>query len=306
MTPSNKTLSRIFITFIGILIVSFSQLAMSKTFVNDNGDIASSLNQLPRPDHIVIVIEENKSYKQIIGNQEAPYINQLANEGALFINSFAITHPSQPNYLALFSGSTYGVQDNRCPVSLSGGNLASLLQAKGLSFAIYSESMPSVGYDGCSSEDNYYERKHNPAVNWQDTNISPKVNIPFANFPTDYASLPTVSMVVPNQINDMHGDDQNHSDLISHGDAWLKSNLVAYVQWAKTNNSLLIITWDEDDGSMNNHIPTIFIGPMIKPGQYTSHIDHYNVLRTIIDIYELSTIGHSADREPIIDVWKID
>jgi len=306
MTFSNKTSSRIFITFFGILIVSISLPSMSKPSVNGNRDIASSLNQLPQPDHIVIVIEENKSYKQIIGNQEAPYINQLAIEGALFTNSFAITHPSQPNYLALFSGSTYGVQDNRCPVSLSGENLASQLQSRELSFAIYSESMPSVGFDGCSSENNYYERKHNPAVNWQDNNASPEVNMPFANFPIDYTNLPTVSMVVPNQINDMHGDDQNHSDLISHGDSWLKSNLVSYVQWAKTNNSLLIITWDEDDGSNNNHIPTIFIGPMVKPGQYTSRIDHYNVLRTIIDMYELSSIGHSADREPIIDVWKID
>jgi len=305
MNPYNKTFPRLFITFFGIIIIGISLPSMSKPSTNDNGELVASLNQLPRPDHIVIVIEENKSYWQIIGNQDAPYINNITNESALFTNSFAITHPSQPNYLALFSGSTYGVQDDQCPIALSGENLASQLQEKGLSFAIYSESMPSVGYDECFSADSYYARKHNPAVNWQDKN-SPEVNMPFANFPTDYTNLPTVSMVVPNQINDMHGDDQNHSDLISHGDLWLKSNLDAYLQWAKTHNSLLIITWDEDDGSKNNHIPTLFIGPMVKPGQYISRIDHYNVLRTIIEMYELSSIGHSADRKPIIDVWKID
>ncbi len=306
MISSNRTYLELLVVLIGISMISFSLLAMSKSSDNENENLASSLNQLPRPDHVVIVVEENKSYKQIIGNTEAPYINYLANEGALFTNSFAVTHPSQPNYLALFSGSTYGVRDNRCPISLSGDNLASQLQKTGLSFAIYSESMPSVGYDGCASADHYYERKHNPAVNWQDKNIPLEANMPFESFPSDYTSLPTVSMVIPNQANDMHGVDQTHSDLISQGDFWLKSNLEAYVQWAKTNNSLLIITWDEDDDSKKNHIPTIFIGPMVKPGQYTSRINHYNVLRTILDMYGLSSIGHSADKEPIIEVWKLD
>ncbi|MBU1775992.1 MAG: alkaline phosphatase family protein, partial [Gammaproteobacteria bacterium] len=67
-------------------------------------------SELPRPDHIVIVIEENKSFAQIIGNEDAPYINELARRGALFTQSYGITHPSQPNYLALFSGSTRGIR----------------------------------------------------------------------------------------------------------------------------------------------------------------------------------------------------
>ena len=113
MNPYNKTFPRLFITFFGILLISISLPSISKPSSNDIGDMVSTLNQLPRPDHIVIVIEENKSYKQIIGNQDAPYINHLANEGAMFTNSFAVSHPSQPNYLALFSGSTYGVQDDQ-------------------------------------------------------------------------------------------------------------------------------------------------------------------------------------------------
>ena len=108
---------------------------------------SSAPKKLPNPDHVVIVIEENRSYKKIIGNMAAQYINRLANEGALFTNSFAITHPSQPNYLALFSGSTHGVPDDRCQIFVTGDNLATELRKKGLSFGIYSESMPSVGYD---------------------------------------------------------------------------------------------------------------------------------------------------------------
>src|SRR5689334_19461823 len=70
---------------------------------------------LPRPDHVVIVIEENHGYDQIIGASAAPYINRLARQGALFTAAHGITHPSQPNYLALFSGSTQGVHDDSCP-----------------------------------------------------------------------------------------------------------------------------------------------------------------------------------------------
>jgi phosphatidylinositol-3-phosphatase len=257
---------------------------------------------LPRPDHVVVVIEENKSYRQIIGNMAAQYLNRLANEGALFTNSFAVTHPSQPNYLILFSGSTQGISDDRCPISVSGENLASQLRKKRSTFGIFSESMPYIGYGACSSPDNYYARKHNPAVNWQKTNISPDVNIPFADFPSDYSKLPTVSIVVPNLVNDMH-DGRTLLDQIIRGDAWLRDNLDGYVQWAKTNNSLLVVTWDEDDGSGENRIPTMFIGPMVKPGKYATRIDHYSVLRTIEGMYGLPPLGRTVNADPISGVW---
>src|SRR5471032_1596861 len=72
---------------------------------------------VPTPDHVVIVIEENHSQTEIIGSASAPYINALAAQGANFTQSFAITNPSQPNYLALFSGSTQGITDDSTPHS---------------------------------------------------------------------------------------------------------------------------------------------------------------------------------------------
>ena len=293
---------RVFI-FVATCVIAACQMLITVARGDTGEQKISGLSQIFRPDHIVIVIEENKSFGQIIGNMAAPYINQLANEGALFTNSFAITHPSQPNYLALFSGSTHGVPDDRCPIFITGDNLASQLRKKGLSFGIYSESMPSVGYEGCESGNYRYARKHNPAVNWQGKNIPPEVNKPFDKFPADYTRLPTVSIVVPNQLNDMH-DAPTVLDAIIQGDVWLKNNLDAYVHWAKTNNSLLILTWDEDDDSSNNRIPTIFVGPMVKSGEYKKRIDHYNVLRTIIDMYELAPPGRSANAKPIVEVWK--
>lgn len=258
--------------------------------------------RLPRPDHVVVVIEENKSFRQIVGNPRAPFINRLAGEGALFTNSYAITHPSQPNYLALFAGSTFGVEDE-CPLSVSGPNLASLLEQEGFSFAIYSESMPFAGYEGCGM-DGSYARRHNPAASFGGRFASAAVNKAFASFPADYSKLPTVAFVVPDQANDMHDGDAEAA--IEKGDAWLLANLGRYLDWARRNNALLILTWDEDDYSEgnNNRIATIFIGPMIRRGLYSQRIDHYDVLRTILDLYGLPPIGAAKTARPIAGIWQ--
>jgi len=240
---------------------------------------------LPRPDHIVIVVEENKAFAQIIGNPDAPYINALARRGALFTQSYGVTHPSQPNYLALFTGSTRGIGSNACPLELSGANLASVLAEKGLSFASYAESMPQPGFEGCIY--GAYMRKHNPVANWKEYAA---LNQPFSAFPQDFAKLPTVALVVPDQRNDMHDGS------IAQGDAWLEKNIEPYAQWAAAHNSLLIVTWDEDDGSANNRVATLFIGPMVKPGSSAQPISHYSVLRTIEESYGLPYLVGPAIR----------
>lgn len=256
--------------------------------------------KLPRPDRVVLVVEENRAYSRIIGNMAAQYINMLANRGALFTQSFGVTHPSQPNYLALFAGSTMGVSDNSCPYTFRTENLSSLLTRAGFTFATYSESMPTVGFAGCMH--GHYQRKHNPMVNWQGQNVAAESNLRFADFPTDYSKLPTVSFVVPDQQNDMH--DGREPDTIIRGDQWLKKNLDGFVQWAEKNNGLLILTFDEDDGSEGNRIATVFVGPMVRQGSYAQRIDHYSVLRTLTDLFGLPAIGYAAKAQPITGVWK--
>ena len=248
---------------------------------------------LPRPDHIVIVVEENRGFAQIIGNRDAPYINALAKRGMLFTQSFGVAHPSQPNYLALFSGSTHGYTSNECPLQLSGDNLASALMAKGYGFASYAESLPAAGALDCHA--GAYKRKHNPAANWPQ--LRPAL-LPYSLFPADYSLLPTVSMVIPDQDHDMHDGS------IAAGDAWLKQNLEAYAQWALKHNSLLILTWDEDDGNDDNRIATIFVGAMVKRGASAQRIDHYSILRTLEEMYGLPYLGESAQAHPISGVWK--
>ncbi len=247
---------------------------------------------LPRPEHVVIVVEENKPFTKIIGNPSAPYINELANRGVLFTASYGITHPSQPNYLALFSGSSHGISSDICPLTLSGNNLATELARKGRSFASYAESLPYSGFAGCASGP--YVRKHNPVANW---NGLSQLNLAFTAFPQDPGKLPTVALLIPNQHNDMHDGS------VAQGDAWLSRNIEPYVKWAMAHNSLLIITWDEDDGSADNRIVTIFVGPMVTPGVSGQQINHYSILRTLEAMYGLPYVGNTAAERSIGGIW---
>lgn len=251
---------------------------------------------LPLPSHVVVVIEENHSFREIVGSSSAPYINSLANAGALFTHSFGVTHPSEPNYLALFSGSTQGITNDSCPHTFSGPDLGGELIAAHDTFQGFSEDLPSIGSTVCTSGE--YARKHNPWVDF--TDVPSADNLPFSSFPTpsNFSSLPTISIVVPNLLDDMH------DGTIQQGDSWLKQHIDPFVQWARANNSLLIVTWDEDDGSQSNQIPTIFVGPMVKVGQYSETINHYNVLRTLEDMYGLPHAHNSANVSAISDCWQ--
>jgi hypothetical protein len=250
----------------------------------------------PKFDHVVVVMEENHSFDEIIGSSSAPYIDSLASQGASFTDSFAIGHPSEPNYLAIFSGSTQGVTSDSCPHTFSTNNLGNEVRAAGFSFTGYSESMPSDGFTGCTSGE--YARKHVPWVNFGD--LPAGVHLRFSEFPgsTDFAGLPTVSFVIPNLLDDMH------DGTIQQGDTWLKNNIDAYAQWAKNNNSLLIVTWDEDDSSQSNQIATLFVGAHVTPGNYGEHITHYSVLRTIEDMYGVTHLGSAASATTITDVFN--
>lgn len=254
-------------------------------------------NGFPKIDHIVIVIEENHSQKRIYGNSSAPYINLLMKNGANLMNYYAIEHPSQPNYLDLFSGSNQGVRNDSVPKTrFSSNNLASELIEKNYTFAGYSEDLPTIGYNGESTGAGGYARKHNPWVNF--TNVPKEANKPLDVFPTDFNQLPTVSFVIPTLKHDMH------DGTIKEGDLWLKQHIDPYVQWAKEHNSLLVVTWDEDDFSQGNKIPAFFVGPMVKTGEFNEKANHFNLLRTIEEIYGLSHAGASSQVKPITSIWK--
>ena len=257
----------------------------------------SASGAMPTFRHIVLVIFENRGYGEVIGNSSAPYFNQLAARGANFTDFVAITHPSQPNYLALFSGSTQGTTNDSCPHTFTTPNLAQGLIAAGKTFTGYVDALPAAGAAVCTSGN--YARKHVPWVNF--SNVPTSATRSFTGFPqtasASFSALPDVSFVVPDLCNDMH----NCS--VAAGDTWLSAHMSAYATWAKANDSLLIVTFDENNGVAGNIVPTIFVGAHVKPGNYSEHVTHYSTLRAIEAEYRLPYDGAAASAAPITGVW---
>ena len=247
----------------------------------------------PRYDHLVVVVEENHSASQVIGD---PYLSDLASRGACLKRCFGITHPSQPNYLALFSGSMQGVLTNDM-YDITAPNLATSLFAEGLTFTGYCEGLPVVG--SRVELDGPYVRRHNPWANFR--NVPDASNRPFSDFPTDFNLLPTVSFVVPNLDNDMH------DGTVAAGTAWLQTNLDGYARWAVDHNSLLVVTFDECDPAepaASTPIATIIVGAGVKVGTYTAPVNLYSILRLIEAIFSLPLLDQEAFANRIAGIWE--
>ncbi|MCW2496271.1 alkaline phosphatase family protein [Jatrophihabitans sp.] len=237
-----------------------------------------------RSGHVVVVLMENRSYRDIIGDRSAPYLNELARQGLNLTSMFAIRHPSQPNYVALFSGSTRGLTSDVCPQTFGATNLARQLLDAHLSFAGYAEGLPNTANLTCAT--GRYARKHAPWTNFAD--LPAQVGQPLTAFPTDYTTLPSVSFVIPNLDHDMH------DGTVAQGDTWLRAHLSGYVRWATTHHSQLVVTWDEDDHSESNQIPTFIVGAGIAPTTVTSRLTLYSLLRYLEHRFDLAYLGGAA------------
>jgi hypothetical protein len=289
--------------------------ALASTFASAAGPAS-----LPRFDHVVVVVEENKDYDQIIGNPAAPFVNQLAVEGANLIRMFGEEHNSEGNYFWLFSGDNQGVGFNDAVPAqpLKASSLGEQLVKAGFSFKGFAQALPAAGSvaelepANCSFSDCVYGRKHVPWISF--AAIPSAANLRFADFPSDFTTLPTVAFVMPDLNHDMHNGALSVS--IPAGDKWLRDNLKRYYLWAKTHNSLLIMTFDESDNVTNilgptdpaadpslgraqrvlqNHIPTVFAGAHVKPHYRSAQMaNHVTILRTLEAIYGLPKSGAQA------------
>lgn len=274
---------------------------------------------IPRPAHVVVVIEENHKYNEIIGSPNAPFITGISKDAAVFTDSHGVTHPSQPNYLAFFSGNLQGVTNDNCADTLhqyTTMNLGASLIKHGFTFKGYAQGLPAAGskvcYDSVSSltGGHVYGKKHCPWINWQgseENQFPDSLSRPMTDFPEDFNQLPTVAFVIPDMDHDMHNIGRpGDSAAIRRGDDWMRENLSAYIDWAKTHNSLLIFTFDEDDMTPQNRIPTLFIGQQVKTGEYAEKINHFDVLRTIEKMYDLPKSFDDTTAHEITDVWKVN
>lgn len=292
-----------------VIIALVVWLAWPNSNAGEQATKSSQTTQAPAKHklaHIFVILEENKPFTSVIDASDAPYINSLAGKYALATNYSAITHPSLPNYLALTSGSTDGVTTDCDPsaCSVNVKNIADELEAAHLSWREYAESMPSNCYAGNSGE---YAVRHDPFVYYQDiTSNASRCDehvVPFTQLASDLkstATTPDFAFITPNLCDDMH------DCAVASGDNWLASEVPKILNSPAftSQNSLLVITWDEGDAA-DNRIPTIFAGASVKPGyQSTANYNHYSLLKTIENNWNLAPLT-SNDRaaSPISDIF---
>lgn len=276
---------------------------------------------LPRYQHIFLIVMENHDYDDIIGSKQAPHLNALANRYGLATNYWAVTHPSEPNYIAMLGGSFFGVIDDNSyqQNAINSAYLGSQLEAARLSWKSYQQALPSVGFTGetATSGHNAYASKHNPFLNFltyypaNQRAAELANNVPDTQLVTDLANgaVPNFSFITPGLCNDMHGDPVCGNDdlLIGAGDTYAYATvnqIMASSIWSQGNNAI-IITWDESTPGVSfgpgnivadgGHVPTIVItshGP--RGVKDNTAYNHYSLLLTIQDAFDLDCLKNSC------------
>jgi phospholipase C len=250
------------------------------------------------PKHIVIVVEENHDFNQVVGSM--PYLNSLASQYSLLTKMYANTHPSIGNYFELTTGNIVTNDDNFTqPLVID--NIAKQMEKKGLRWKVYAEDLPSVGYTG--GDVDKYVKHHNPFAYF--SNVNRNNIVPFSQFATDYAkgTLPNFAFVVPNN------DHNSHDGSLATADAWLKTNISQlFAQPQFKADGLLIVTFDEADIDKTNgggKIYTVLAGQNVKMGfQSSTFYQSENLLKTINGFLGLPSQGDAVSASAIADVFK--
>jgi hypothetical protein len=262
---------------------------------------ATAAAPVPRLDHIVVVIFENKEAGNVLGSRAAPTFNAYARRYANVTSYYGITHPSLPNYIALVSGSTHGITSDCTSCVVTGRSLADTIEASRRTWKTYAEGLPAPGFLGPGQ--GRYAKKHDPFAYF--TNIAQSKErrsriVPLPQLKRDLSAggLPDFSLVVPDLCHSMHDCS------VAVGDAWLRRTVTPLLGLP---NTAIFILFDE--GSSNarggGHTPALVVGTAVRPGsRYVRVTDHYGALRTIEQAWGLPFVGQSARARPITGIWK--
>ena len=266
----------------------------------------------PEVRHIFVLMLENSEFSHIIGNPKAPYLNQLASQYAMAEESYGVTHPSLPNYLALLGGDTFGISSDCTDCLLDKSNLVDQFEAHGKTWKSYQEDLPAP----CSLKSSVggYRVWHNPFLYFhdiRDNQMRCLRVVPLDEFGTDLqqSTLPDFVWISPNDQHNLH-----NADSVAEGDRWLSTfvpQILGSEAWRQ--NGLLLVVWDEGDTdagccgvAVGGHTPLLVVAPHARAGYRSPNpVTHYNVLRTIEDLWGLEHVGRSADPafQPLFDFF---
>ncbi len=289
-----------------VLSVGAVQQPTAATVTPTPSELTSSNATVPSFSHIYMLVMENREFSDIVGSSEAPYINELISKYGLATNYKAIAHPSFPNYIALFSGSTQGITDDKVH-NINATSLLDQIEAKGKTWKAYAQNMPgncfaggtaSGGEDGAGE----YLRRHNPAISFVGISESLLRCGNISNFKHFDPSAADFEFIAPNACNDMHSCE------IAQGDAFLKDFVPKILNGrAWQDGGVLFIVWDEGttkDGG-GGKVPLIVISNLVKPGfQSSKSYTHYSLLRTIEDAWNMECLVNACSASNLAEFFQ--
>jgi len=252
--------------------------------------------------HVYVIVLENHSLSQALAAM--PYLKQLGADGASATNYRGVTHPSQPNYIALFGGDTYGITNNSRH-DLAAPNLADQLEKGGHSWAVSAENYPGGCFKGATAKGGddgagTYARKHNPAISFKSISGSPVRCARIHDLSSFDAGEADFQLIVPNLCNDAHDCP------LGTADAWLREFVPQVTDSeAFRKDGVLFVTFDEDDSKGENIVPLVAVGASVKPGATSDHAyTHYSLLRTIEDNWALGCLARACDATPLDELFR--
>lgn len=281
---------------IGLAAIAIACIYFTRRPQKMNSEALPSNTQGSVKKHEVIIVLENHSYEQVIGNSQMPYLNNLAQSYGLAKNYYANIHPSIGNYFMLAAGQIITNNDN-FNGTIGSDNIITALGEASKSWRVYAEDIPAAGYLGSHIKN--YLKRHNPIVYTDAVLNDPELKthvVPFFQLSQDVASgnLPEFVWIVPNACHDAHDCP------LGTADAWLKSVLEPLLSDQEfKDKGLVVITFDEapsgDKRNGGGHVPTIFAGGQAKPN-YSSleFYQHQNLLRTMLENLDIHTFPGAA------------
>ncbi len=254
---------------------------------------------LPQVDHVIIVEFENTDYNKAMAQ---PTFASIAKRGANLSNFYAETHPSQPNYLAMIGGETFGVTGDS-NVTIDDRHIGDLIEEAGKSWKVYADDYP--GHCFLAAKSGEYARKHVPFLSFKNVQSNPArcaliVNGEQLAGDLKAGTLPNYSLYIPNL------SDDGHDTGVAYADNWVKSTFLPLLTSKLPPRTLVVFTFDESSLFGGNHIYTSFYGDVVKPGsEFSNRIDHYGFLHTVEEVLGLGDLNKKDASSPVVTgVWK--
>jgi hypothetical protein len=266
---------------------------------------ASAATGLPVFRHVYVIVMENEGYSSIVGSPSAPYINGLIARYALASAYDAVAHPSQPDYLALFSGSTQGVTDDGVH-QLRAANLADQLETHGRTWQVFAENVPLGCFTGAVSHDGAdgsgtYARKHEPAISFTSIASTPGRCARITDFSHFHPAASDFELIIPNMCNDMHDCS------VATGDAFLAKFVPRITSSDAFADSVLFIVWDEGTGGSGGggRVPLVIVSPLVTRGAVSAvpHT-HYSLLHTIEAAWGLGCLANACGANVLSELFS--